>query len=55
MFVFGSVENSHIGVEIDARRIAKNVDVDVDILTSLTLLTLLTLLTIAIAMSMSML
>jgi hypothetical protein len=27
----GSVENYHAGVEIDARRKAKNVDVDVDI------------------------
>jgi hypothetical protein len=30
MAIKGSVENYHAGVEIDARRIAKNVDVDVD-------------------------
>jgi hypothetical protein len=27
----GSVENNPIGVDLDARHIAKNVDVDVDI------------------------
>ncbi len=30
-FEIGSVENDPTGVDVDARRIAKNVDVDVDI------------------------